>query len=114
MSEVRAAEKLREKISRLSSQRRACELSSGRGHNIARMVRLSDEMERLTTKLVAHPGYKALTAKDDAIKRLRAIQNECDTEGGHIEADDVLCDLLESVGFEDVVAEFRKVKKWYA
>lgn len=114
VGEVQAAEKIRERVTQLRSQYRACELSSGKGHNIARMVRLYQEIERLNVRLASHPGRKWLAAKDAALEGLRAISEGDDIEGGHMEADDILCDLLESVGFEDVVAEFRKVEKWYA
>lgn len=37
-----------------------------------------------------------------------------DTEGGHIHADEILCDLLEAIGYKKVVEEYNKINKWYA
>lgn len=49
-----------------------------------------------------------------AIKLLKRCQGHRDKEGAHIIADQVLLDLLETLGYEDVVEEFEKVAKWYA
>lgn len=35
-------------------------------------------------------------------------------EGAHGEADSILCELLELLGYKDVVAAYNKVEKWYA
>lgn len=51
--------------------------------------------------------------KDEAIKQLKEQQSNCDTECAHYEADDIICKLLESLGYEDVVEEYRNVNKWY-
>lgn len=50
----------------------------------------------------------------EAIRCLKECQTTNDVEGAHTDADDVLCDLLEHLGFADVVAEWEKVRKWYA
>lgn len=52
--------------------------------------------------------------RDKAIRKLREQQGNGDTEAAHANADDVLCNLLVALGYEDVVAEWRKVEKWYA
>lgn len=49
-----------------------------------------------------------------AIARLKELQGPTDTEAAHSLADDVLCDLLTELNFDDVVAEWRKVDKWYS
>jgi hypothetical protein len=51
--------------------------------------------------------------KQIAIERLKEA-DLLDTELGHIKADEILCDLLKSLGYEDVVVEFNKIGKWYA
>ncbi|MGU3399240.1 hypothetical protein ACLBWS_05775 [Brucellaceae bacterium D45D] len=48
------------------------------------------------------------------INRLRQLQGRGDTELQHVHADDVLCDLLKQLGYEEIVSEFDKVDKWYA
>lgn len=47
--------------------------------------------------------------------RLKAAQeNFRDVESAHVDADQVLCDLLEALGYKQIVEEYDKVKKWYA
>ena len=52
--------------------------------------------------------------KDEAIERLIECQDNGDTENAHSVADDVLCHLLITLGYGDVVIEYQKVNKWYA
>ena len=52
--------------------------------------------------------------KTEAIRILKINQSLGDTEAGHANADDVLCDFLISLGHQDLVDEWRKVPKWYA
>lgn len=52
--------------------------------------------------------------REEAITELKECQAYADTEGAHVNADDVLCALLRSLGYEDVVEEYEKVDKWYA
>lgn len=53
-------------------------------------------------------------SRQQAIERLRECQHDGDTEGAHCDADEVLCDLLCALGYQDVVDEYRLVSKWYA
>lgn len=53
--------------------------------------------------------------REDALLALAAAEkNNRDKEGAHIEADEVLCDLLIELGYQDVVDAWLKVDKWYA
>lgn len=49
-----------------------------------------------------------------AIAKLLEHQKLGDIETAHGLADDVLCELLAALGYQDVVDEWDKVKKWYA
>jgi len=49
-----------------------------------------------------------------AIDDLKEQQKNPDTECAHIEADDILCNLLKHIGFGEVVVEYEKINKWYA
>jgi hypothetical protein len=55
-----------------------------------------------------------MTSKDKAIAELKAIDNSGDTEINHSRADDVLCELLNDLGFDDVVDLYKMIDKWYA
>lgn len=48
------------------------------------------------------------------IERLKAEQSNQDTEAAHSRADDVLCEVLDYLGCQHLVAEWRKVPKWYS
>lgn len=52
--------------------------------------------------------------REEAIEKLKQAKICGDTEEAHYEADDILCELLSSLGFDDVVSEYHKVDKWYA
>lgn len=45
---------------------------------------------------------------------LRKLCKTGDQEMDHVRADDALCDLLRSLGYDDVVDAFEAVGKWYA
>jgi len=57
---------------------------------------------------------KQLAIKESVIARLRIEQKNGDTECAHCNADDLLCELLNELGFIDVVNEWQEVDKWYA
>ena len=48
---------------------------------------------------------------------LEALEKEFrgnDTECCHLRADEILCGLLEKLGYGDVVRAYEKIEKWYA
>lgn len=47
------------------------------------------------------------------VKQKYEIEQD-DEEAAHVLADTVLCDLLESLGYTDIVEEFNSIHKWYA
>lgn len=51
---------------------------------------------------------------DEFARRMTlAFEDEC-PEGGHIEADRLMCELLTSLGYGVGVETFRSARKWYA
>lgn len=52
------------------------------------------------------------TAAD--MMRLLLERNAEDEEDSHIDADELLCTILIEQGFEEAVALFKKMRKWYA
>lgn len=52
--------------------------------------------------------------RKEALGELREIQEIANIEVAHRLADDVLCRLLHSLGYTDVVAEYNKVVRWYS
>lgn len=59
------------------------------------------------------PGEKPMT-REEAINKLKILQGMGDKEIAHCNADDVICDLLKALGYEDVVKEYDEIDKWYA
>lgn len=51
--------------------------------------------------------------KQDALKRMQECFND-DIEMGHSRADQVLCDVLNELGFQELTAMYDKLDKWYA
>lgn len=56
-----------------------------------------------------------------AMKRLADEQDKrktstgfTDIEMNHRAADKILCDILEEIGFNEVVEDFERINKWYA
>ncbi len=55
--------------------------------------------------------------KDKEEKWINHIREFCftgDTESDHLEADNALRLLLVSLGYNDLIEQYDKVKKWYA
>ena len=52
--------------------------------------------------------------RDKALIKLRKLQKNENIELAHCGADHVLCDLLGTLAFNDVVQEYHKIKKWYS
>lgn len=52
--------------------------------------------------------------KEEAIAKLKECKAGSDIECAHSDADDVLCELLTSLGYADVVEMWKKIEKWYA
>lgn len=51
---------------------------------------------------------------DRLIKEMKECQENTDTEVAHSDADGILCNALERLGYDVLCAEYYKVKKWYA
>ena len=53
-------------------------------------------------------------AEKTKVKLIKIKDNEYDTELDHINADSLLMELLEGLGFKDIVKEYDEIDKWYA
>lgn len=52
--------------------------------------------------------------KDEALAKLAECQKCDDSQDSHEAADNVLCALLESLGYGDVVVEYKKLERWFS
>lgn len=57
---------------------------------------------------------RVLMTREEALEELKVIAKDTDTEVAHVDADDVLCQLLSDLGYNDVVMAYRQIGKWYA
>ena len=48
------------------------------------------------------------------LMKLLDCQRNRDTVVAHADADDALCELLRELGYQEVVAAWERVAKWYA
>ena len=54
---------------------------------------------------------------DDAIPRMKELKRkslEEDTEGAHVAADILLCEVLDKLGFKELTKIFWEMERWYA
>jgi hypothetical protein len=49
-----------------------------------------------------------------AAEAMRALESSDDIEARHADADKLLCDILKSLGYKQVVVVFEYMDKWYA
>ncbi|MET4799761.1 hypothetical protein [Bradyrhizobium sp. LB11.1] len=59
------------------------------------------------------PHVEHSVIKQDAINKLKSLQRSDDGCNVHGSAQTVICDFLDSVGYEDIAREFRKVHEMY-
>jgi hypothetical protein len=52
-------------------------------------------------------------AEQDAINELKSLQRNGEGSNVHANAETVLCDLLDAVGYGEVAREFRKIHEMY-
>lgn len=52
--------------------------------------------------------------QQEYINRLRELQKDRDIECAHSAADGILCEILEKLGYNNIVKEYDKINKWYA
>lgn len=69
-------------------------------------------LAKLKEKLANNKGD--YISREEAIEKLKEQQNNEDIEVAHSIADTILCRLLESLGYSDVIREYDRVEKWYA
>ncbi|MDG0556530.1 hypothetical protein [Klebsiella quasipneumoniae] len=55
-----------------------------------------------------------MMSREEAIAKLKTLHTLRDKEIAHCNADGIICELLESLGYGDVVKEYDKIDKWYA
>jgi hypothetical protein len=65
--------------------------------------------------VASRPQIEHSMTKQDAIKKLQSLQRHGGESGSnvHANADTILCDFLDAVGYGEIAREFRKVHEIY-
>ena len=50
----------------------------------------------------------------EAVEKMKECVNNSDIELSHLDADNILCDVLTQLGYKELVDLYEKVNKWYA
>lgn len=48
------------------------------------------------------------------LEELIKLRYNSDTEVAHVRADNLLCDILEQLGEDEILKAYRSIEKWYA
>ena len=55
-----------------------------------------------------------MTKPDEALERMVDLKAHNDTEIAHEIADEILCEVLRGLGYNDLVDAYEAVPKWFA
>ena len=67
-----------------------------------------------TLTILRRDPAAAITPEQFAAAMRNIFRGQNDQEGGHLDADELICKLLESLGYGEGVKVFRAADKWYA
>lgn len=71
-----------------------------------KIAKLEDEMNKIKEN---RENYI-----ENCLKRLKILQNKKDLEEAHLEADEILTDILTRLGHTEIVEAYEQIGKWYA
>ena len=46
-------------------------------------------------------------------ERMRQLASDADIEAAHGKADDILCEVLDKLGYTEIVDLYNSIEKWY-
>ena len=52
--------------------------------------------------------------RNEYLNKMKSLQDNIDTEVAHAYADGILCDILNELGYSDIVEAWEQIDKWYA
>lgn len=91
------------------------------GRNLTETDSSIDAIDKLFPHMKERPKQTQITTKEElkvlhenCLYRMNTLLDMYDKEEAHIRADNILCEVLEKIGFHDVVNVFHKIDKWYA
>lgn len=91
------------------------------GRNLTETDSSIDAIDKLFPHMKERLKQTQITTKEElkvlhenCLYRMNALLDMDDKEEAHIRADNILCEVLEKIGFHDVVNVFHEIDKWYA
>lgn len=66
------------------------------------------------SKIIAWSPFNRKTLSRYFLSNLNELTESTNIESTHIKADDLLCDLLDLLGYNEVVSTYYSVPKWYS
>lgn len=91
------------------------------GRNLTETDSSIDAIDKLFPHMKERPKQTQITTKEElkvlhenCLYRMNALLDMYDKEEAHIRADNILCEVLEKIGFHDVINVFHEIDKWYA
>lgn len=75
-----------------------------------------DAVKMILDKFIVIPKADYISKQDEVVKQLEKCVKESkeNAEGAHIDADEILCKFLISLGYDKVAETFDNVRKWYS
>lgn len=72
------------------------------------------DLEAISTRIKSSVEAAKANDPEEFFLKMRTIAVEGDPENGHVQADQLMCEVLKRLGYEDGVAIFQQMRKWYA
>lgn len=77
------------------------------------LVEMTEEEFEIAKKTLAKNNINE-SSIEDYTERMRKLANSDDIEGRHYGMDDLMCEILKEMGFNELVEIFNETEKWYA
>lgn len=77
------------------------------------LVEMTEKEYEIAKKTLEKNNINESSIKDYT-ERMRELSNSDDIEGRHYEMDDLMCEILKEMGFDELVDIFNETEKWYA
>ena len=72
------------------------------------------EPKRIQLKPISLDGFRLRLSPDEFRLQMKEIEQNDDIEEAHGDADELMCSLLDTLGYGQGVEIFRNMDRWYA
>lgn len=78
------------------------------------LVEMTEKEYEIAKKTLAENNINESSIKDYTERMRELANNDDDIEARHVEMDDLMCEILKEMGFNELVDIFNETEKWYA